>query len=222
MSSSLGTLVSPPAKYNVDDACPGIVPRVYMNDQLNDCVIAARAHHTMRLDYSSGPTLPNISDDEVSNEYVAEAGVFDVGIVVSNSLTKWQSPGWLAGGVWRNIGDFRGPFCVNGTGALAGDATTDLTMTDLQSCIVEHTGVQVDLHLPDGIVIDDKNSFGPSNDWSDTSKPQAPQGRHVMLLTGYDQAGVIGITWGAQQHMTWAFLTKYCSGVYWVTKDSAA
>jgi hypothetical protein len=219
MSSSLGTLVSPPAKYNIDDARPGIVPRVYMNDQLNDCVIATRAHHTVRLDYNSGPTLPNISDEEVSNEYHAEAGVFDMGIVVSDSLSTWQSPGWLAGGIWRNIGDFRGPFRLNGTGALSGDATTDLTITDLQSFIVEHTGVQVDLNLPDGIAFDDKNSFGPGNDWTDIRKPQSL--RHVMLLTGYDQTGPVGITWGAQQHMTWAFLTTYCTGVYWVTKDSA-
>ncbi|MBZ5658271.1 MAG: hypothetical protein LAO56_23665 [Acidobacteriia bacterium] len=221
MSLSPGTLVSLPAKYNVDDACPGLVPRVYMNDQLNDCVIAARAHQTVRLDYNSGPTLiPDISDTEVSNEYHAEAGAFDVGIVVSHSLARWQTQGWLAGGVQRYIGDFSGPLSLNGTGALAGDATTDLTLAGLQTCVVEHTGVQIELKLPVGITFDNKNSFGPGNDWTDTNKRTSL--RHVILLTGYDQAGFIGITWGAQQRMTWAFLTTYCIGVYWVTKNSVA
>jgi hypothetical protein len=220
MSSSPGALVSLPAKYNVDDACPGIVPRVYMNEQLNDCVIAARAHQTVRLDYNSGLTLiPDISDTEVANEYHAEAGPFDTGIVVSDSLSAWQTPGWLAGGIQRQIYDFSKPLNLNNAGALAGDATSDLTLAALQSCIIEHTGVQVDLNLPTGITFDDKTSFGPGNDWTDTTKQTSL--RHVMLLTGYDQNGFIGITWGVQQHMTWAFLTTYCTGAYWITKNIA-
>jgi hypothetical protein len=126
----------------------------------------------------------------------------------------------LPGGVQRYIGDFSEPLSLNGAGALAGDATTDLTLAGLQSCIVEHTGVQVELNLPVGITFDDKNSFGPGNDWIDTSKKASL--RHVILLTGYDQTGFIGITWGAQQRMTWVFLTTYSIGVYWITKSSAA
>jgi len=221
MSLSLGGLLSTPAKYDVDDACPGIVPRLYLNDQLNDCVIAARAHHSVRLTYSLGSSLLNISDDEVSNEYHLEAGTFDVGIVLSVSLSRWMNHGWIAGGVSRSIDSFKGPLSITGAGMLSGDATTDLTISQLQSCIIENTGVQVDLNLPEGISVNDGSTFGPNADWTDTSKDQSRSNRHVMLLTGYDPAGVIGITWGARQHMSWAFLEKYYTGIYWVTKNSS-
>jgi hypothetical protein len=223
MSSSLGSLVSPPARYSVDDTRPGIVPQLYMNDSLNDCVIAARAHHTVRLDYNTSPTLiPDITDPEVESEYNAEVDYPGDGIAVSDSLARWQSHGWLAGGVQRYIDAFSDPLSLNDAGALAGDASTDLNIAGLQNCIIERTGVHIELKLPDWITFDDKTSFGPGHDWTDTSQPPESENRHVLLLTGYDQTGFIGITWAAQQRMTWAFLTTYCIGVYWVTKDSVA
>jgi hypothetical protein len=223
MSSSLGAFISPPAHYNVDDTRPGIVPQLYKNDTLNDCVIAARAHHTVRLDYNTGPTLiPDITPSEVENEYDAEASYPGDGIAVSDSLARWQNPGWFAGGVQRHIDAFSDPLSLNNSGAMAGDATTDLNVTGLQNCIIAHTGVHIELKLPDWITFDDKTSFGPGHDWTDTSQPPESANRHVILLTGYDQTGFIGITWCVQQRMTWAFLTTYCIGVYWVTKDSVA
>jgi hypothetical protein len=55
MDISLGTLTSPPPAHNVDDKEPGIILQMYLNDQLDDCVMAARAHHTVRLAYIGGP-----------------------------------------------------------------------------------------------------------------------------------------------------------------------
>jgi hypothetical protein len=218
MSLSLGTLVSPPDRYNFDDSHPGIIPQMYLNDQSDDCVIAARAHHTVRLAYVAGAQILNISNDEIFTEYTAEATSFHLGIVLSDSLQLWKDPGWTAGMTLRHIDDAFGPFSLNAAGMLAGDATRDLTIAQMKGLIIDHTGVQADLNLPDGIDVNDKTTFGANTLWKDTTPPGSATNRHVMLLNGYDEQGPIGITWAAVQHMTWAFLRKYHTGIYWVQK----
>jgi hypothetical protein len=220
MDPTFGGLISPPAAYNFDDTHPGITLQVYLNDQLNDCVIAARAHHNLRLAYVAGMPVISISDPEVSNEYHREAP-FGLGILLGKSLGLWRDRGWQAGGSLRSIDDFTGPLSIVGAGMAAGDATSDLDLTQLKSCIIEHDGVQADLNLPQWITVNDAKTFGPDFLWQDTTKPCASSNRHVMLLTGYDGNGPIGITWGAKQHMTWAFLQKYYTGLYWVQKGSS-
>lgn len=218
MSLSLGTLLSPPDHYNFDDSHPGITPLMYRNDVSDDCVIAARAHHTVRLAYLEGAQMLNISDPEIAAQYDAEATPFHLGIVLSDSLQLWKSPGWTAAGVSRRIDDSFGPFSLSGAGMLAGDATRDLTITQLKGLIIDHTGVQVDFNLPDGIDVNDKATYGPNSPWNKTALDGSSKNRHVMVLVGYDQQGPIGITWAAVQHMTWAFLQKYHTGIYWVQK----
>lgn len=221
MGVALSSLSSPPLSYNFDDSHPGISPQIYLNDQLNDCVIAARAHHTVRLAYIYGFPMLNISPDEIRAEYQTEAGPFDLGIVLSDSLGRWRDDGWKAGGSLRKITDFTGPLSISGSGTRAGDATTDLDSSQLKNCIIDNTGVQADLLLPDGIKCTDHTTYGPNTVWKDVSLPQSSENRHVMLLTGYDGDGPIGITWGTQQHMTWQFLQKYYTGIYWVQKNDS-
>ncbi len=207
-----------PLAYNFD-ATHSIILQAYLNDPFdaNDCVIAARAHHTVRLDYVDGLSIVNITDPEIRTEYTTEAGPFGGGIRLSDSLARWKNPGWMAAGKQRQIQDLLGPFTINGSGALGGDATTDLSLDQVRGNIIEFTGVQVDLRLPDGISVNNGASFGKTN-WTDTSKPGSENNRHTMLLIGYDPGGFIGITWGTTQYMTTQFLQKYCVNVWWVIK----
>lgn len=221
MGVALTNLTSPPLSYNFDDSHPGITPQMYLNDRLNDCVIAARAHHTVRLAYIYGFPILNISADEISTEYDLEAGPFDLGIVLRDSLARWRDDGWKAGSVLRKIKDFIGPLSIDGSGMRAGDATTDLDLSQLKNCIIDNTGVQADLLLPNGISCTDRTTYGLNTVWKDVTLPQSSNNRHVMVLTGYDGDGPIGITWGTQQHMTWQFLQKYCTGIYWVQKGDS-
>lgn len=219
MSLPLTTLASPPAQYNLDDSYQGITLQIYLNDQLNDCVIAARAHHNVRLAYVPGVPVLDISPTEITDEYHLEAGPFSLGIVLGKSLSRWRDVGWKAGGILRKIESFAGPLSITGAGMLSGDATRDLDLSQLKNCIIDHTGVQVDLNLPAGITVNDKKTFGPDAPWTNTSLPPLVTNRHVMLFTGYDEAGFTGITWGARQYMTLAFFQKYYTGIYWVTYD---
>jgi hypothetical protein len=207
-----------PLTYNFD-ATHAITLQAYLNDAYgpNDCVIAARAHHTVRLDYVDGLPIVNISDPEIRTEYTTEAGPFGGGIKLSDSLARWQNPGWTAGGVQRQIQGIGGPCTINGSGALGGDATTDLSLAQVRANIIQYTGVQVDLTLPDGITVNAPNTFG-SLKWTDTSKQGSENNRHTMLLIGYDPAGFRGITWGTTQYMTSQFLLQYCVNVWWVIK----
>jgi hypothetical protein len=215
MSLPIATLTSPPTSYDFDQSHPGITLQMYLNDRLNDCVIAARAHQNVRLAYTPGFIL-DISPGEISDEYHLEAGPFDLGILLSDSLARWRDDGWKAGGALRKIQEFRGPFNIGNAGMLAGDATTDMDLMQLKSCIITNTGVQIDMNLPDGITWADPKTFGQNADWTETTREPSSGNRHVMLITGYDSAGLIGITWGTKQHMSWAFLQKYYTGIYWV------
>lgn len=217
MFSHLLTLTSPPPSYDFDRLNPGIVIQQYLNDRLDDCVIAARAHHTLRLTYAfAGPTV-NISPAEVSEEYHLE-NTGSEGVDLQTSLEKWKTDGWTAGGISkRRIKDYSGPLYVDGSGALSGDPTKDLNQTQVMSSIIESTCLQAHFVLPDGIRVDDKSTYGTGVLWQYQGDYQMTP--HAMILTGYDEDGPLGITWGTKQKMTWEFLREYCVGIFEVVKD---
>ena len=218
MIPNVGVLSTPPDQYQIDDAILGLHLATYLNERYDDCVIAARCHHTVRLTYSPAGSILEISDQEVSAEYFAETGGPDNGLMLNDSLQRWQVNGWTAGGIsGRRIKAFHGPLKMNGSAMASGDAGAEIDPEGVKRLIIEHVGIQADLELPDGIRAQYKTTFGPGTLWSDTSDWGLQ--RHVMLLTGYDQEGPIGITWGMRQKMTWQFLKKYLRGIYWVEKD---
>ncbi len=224
MSSSSTTLSSTSTPYDFDKANPGITIEVYANDHSQDCVIAARAHHTIRLAYVPGLPPLSIYADEITEEYTKEARAGG-GIDFKTSLMQWQNPGWRAGGIsGREIAEFA-DFSVNGAGLASGDPSTDWSQDQVMNSILEYTGLQAQIRLPQRIRVDDNSTYGPDNPWTDTTQPRFWP--HVMLLTGYDINGIltghgvsgpIGITWGKKQTMSWEFLKKYCLGVIRVTK----
>jgi hypothetical protein len=93
-----------------------------------------------------------------------------------------------------------------------------MNASQVMTSIFGYTGVQVGLLLPDSIDAQLTSSYGPNSVWQLTAELRLKP--HVMLLTGYDQFGPIGITWGQKQHMTWDFLVGSCSGLF-VIKSSA-
>ena len=76
--SAVSALSSPPTTYDFDEVHPGITIEMYKNDVLDDCVIAARAHHTIRLIYVPGASVLTISDEDITFEYNHETGFQDV------------------------------------------------------------------------------------------------------------------------------------------------
>ena len=214
MSSALPAS-TPPFPYNIDDALPPFQPEMYMNDTLNDCVIAARAHHTIRLVWDRIRQLITIASGDVSREYFRETGNRNSGLNLQKSLAEWQSPGWLIGTdpTERKIQGFSSSSGIQGGTCPGNDATNAINEQQLQAAIFANIGVQINLILPKTISVN-TSSFGDDHPWQDTTG--VPKSLHVMLLTGYDQLGFIGITWGQRQKMTWPFLQKYCFGVFTV------
>src|SRR3546814_19776553 len=69
---------------------------MFGNDQYGDCVIAGRAHQTLRFEKAEQKRLIAISEHDVLREYFNESGGVDSGLVVLDSLKEWRSTGWLA------------------------------------------------------------------------------------------------------------------------------
>jgi hypothetical protein len=205
------TAPSPPYYLAYDTANPDIELPVFGNIHGNDCVIAARAHHTIRLTYAPGQTPLVISDGDVALEFSNETQTQGTnGLILKTSLDQWKGDGWTAGGVsHRMIADRWGPFGVVEAANSANQTGNDMDEIQVMNAIYQYTGAQVDVRLPAWIDPGQSSTFGGTTVWSDTSYP--PSIPHVMLLIGYDQDGPIAVTWGQRQHMTWSFLAQYCT-----------
>src|SRR5215475_14068031 len=86
-----------PASYDFDVAHPGIPTPMFGNDTHGDCVIAGRAHQTLRFEVIEQGSVLMIVDKDVLNEYFKEIGGPDSGLVVLDSLNEWRHRGWKVG-----------------------------------------------------------------------------------------------------------------------------
>ena len=82
---------------------------MFKNDVYGDCVIAGRAHQTLRFELSEQNIYIYISDDEVLDQYFKEGKKFCFdnkparGLVMLDSLKHWRNDGWTACGNFYNI-----------------------------------------------------------------------------------------------------------------------
>jgi hypothetical protein len=203
-----------PPPYNLDDALPPLQLQMFGNRSFNDCVIAARAHHTIRLVWQRDHSLLPISETDVTDQYQRETGGPDNGLDLETSLLSWKRDGWpiKPSPAHRKIADYDGRYRLQGGAWPEPDPTKRLAQVDLQNRIFSDTGVQISLVLPEGIQVTDDSTFGPGHLWNDTSGSQGDH--HVILLIGYTATGFIGITWAQRQEMTWGFLLSHCTGVF--------
>jgi len=202
--------------------------QMFGNDQLNDCVIAARAHHTIRLVWAKSRSPVNITLDNVKDEYHFETGTNDPtdGLDLGTSINRWLQRGWSYGDIsvaptlMHKIDGFHGPCKIDGATLPVDNPVDVLTVEQLQVGICTNAGAQVNLMLPFAVGFSKPNSYGPANIWTDTNDSSGDL--HVMLLTGYDvdpQTNLdsfSGITWAKKQSMTWAFLQTHCWGVFFI------
>jgi hypothetical protein len=184
--------------------------RMFANDDWGDCVIAGRAHMTLRFEeYELGKFL-NISDDEVLAEYWMEQGATPVtrthfcktqqgwsskpdnGLDMITSLKAW-SKGWKAAG---------GSYSIDAYGVI------DVVNQDaVRAVLYLLNGAYIALALPlsaqKQTIWDaaDDSQGGIAGTW----------GYHCVYLTPkVTPEGLQCVTWGSYQKMTWAFLIKYC------------
>jgi hypothetical protein len=203
-----------------------IKPDMYGNDARQDCVIAARAHHTIRLVWAKSSSSVGITPNDVQIQYESEnrqqnGGTFiDNGLDLKASLDEWQNAGWPYGGdlhTEHKITLHSPAYGVQGGQLPVVDSVSDLSPQQLQVGICSNSGAQVNVILPPGVLPTDDDTFGPTHIWNDVSDSLGQQ--HVVLLIGYDAntpPNFLGISWGQKQWITWAFLQKRSFGVFFV------
>lgn len=193
-----------PASYNFDNKHRNIPVPMFGNDQYGDCVIAGRAHQTLRFEHlEQGGILP-ITDKEVIDEYFRESGGQDTGLYILDSLNEWRKQGWTAAGKNYKIKAFA--------------EVNPADLLEVKRTIWSDIGIMTGFALPDTFW----DEFNKGKAWSKTTMPPNPYNGHCVLITGYTKTYLTCITWARRQRMTWKFFTKYCDEAYGIIDASNA
>ena len=188
-----------PASYDFDTKHPGIPTPVFANDEYGDCVIAGRAHQTLRFEDIEQGSLVMITDKEVLREYFKQTGGPDSGLVVLDSLNLWRQKGWKVGKHNYRVKAFAEIRFTN--------------HTEVRQAIFADVGVGLGVQLPKAA----QAQMQAGQPWEVTSgRGSAPGswGGHYVYVPGYTTKGPVCVTWGRKQQMTWAWLDKYCDEAY--------
>jgi hypothetical protein len=183
-----------PAEYDFDDTHE-IPLHPYQNPPKNNCVIAGRAHQTLRFEMSEQKRLINITDEDVVVEYKKQAGAEEKeDIETLASLKLWRKRGWDAAGQNFKIKAF-----------------AKLDQGDheqIKLMIYINLGVGLGFFLPDSA----RAQFRDGQPWVVT-RDKAQHG-HYVYVPGYTKNGPVCITWGRKQQISWTFVDRYSDEAY--------
>ena len=196
LSAVLRALPKLPAEYDFDVKHHGIPTPMFGNDTHGDCVIAGRAHQTLRFEDEEQAKILPITDNDVLKEWHLENGGTEDGLVVLDSLKLWRKRGWNAAGKSYAIRAF---------------AEIDRRNPDeVKRTVCADIGAGLGLSLPDSAL----NEFYAGKPWAGTSGPPRQENGHYVYVPGYTKTGPVCVTWGRKQQMSWKFFDKYCDEAY--------
>jgi hypothetical protein len=219
MARILKTIPPSPQVYNVDQKYSFLVDnKMFANDQWGDCVIAGRAHMTLRFEaFEQNMQIP-ISDDDVLAEYWIEQGAHEIskrhfcktvtrwdskpdnGLVMLDSLNSWRQEGWSIGGKNYPIYAFAG---VNWK-----------AHDEVKATVYLLNGAYAGFVVPQSAM----DQFNAGKPW--TVVPGSPIiGGHAVYIVGYDEVGLTCITWGKPQKMDWNFWDTQFDEAYGVVDN---
>lgn len=188
-----------PSEYDFDDKHKIPTPQ-FRNPPDDNCVIAARAHQTLRFEMAEQKALINITDEDVTAEFEKQTGRENKDIETLESLKLWRTRGWDAAGQHFKIKAF---------------AQIDQdNQQQMQSMIYINLGVGLGFFLPESA----KTEFKAGQPWEVTRERAGPNG-HYVYVSGYTKDGPVCVTWGRKQRMSWAFVNKYCDEAYVIIDD---
>lgn len=203
LSAILKALPPPPPSFSVDASLGVTVPeQMFGNDTWGDCVIAARANQTLRMEYLQQKKILGITAQQCLKEYWREEGGCaaevthpDDGLDALTSLNEWRQSGWKVGGHTYKIYAF----------------ASALTQLDVEFCIQYLGGAQMGMQVPASAM----DQFKAGQPW--TVVPGSPsEGGHMIYLESYVPAGPVAMTWARKQPMTWDFFNTYRDESYGV------
>lgn len=196
-----------PSSYDFDTTHKGIPTPMFANDVHGDCVMAGRAHQTLRFEDIEQGSVLMITDKDVLREYMKETGGADSGLVVLDSLKLWRQRGWKVGKHSYKIQAFAEINRGN--------------RNEVRRAIFSDVGVGLGVQLP----LSAQKEIQAGQPWEITtgsgSKPGS-WGGHYVYVPGYTKKGPVCVTWGRKQQMSWAWFNKYCDEAYAIfdAKDS--
>lgn len=188
-----------PPSYDFDTTHPGIPTPMFANNQYGDCVMAGRAHQTLRFEDIEQGSVMMITDKDVLKEYLKETGGADSGLVVLDSLSEWRHSGWKVG---KHIFKIQAFAQVN-----------QKNKDEVRQAIYADVGLGFGVQLPKAA----QKQIQTGQPWDVTSGPDSKPGSwggHYVYVCGYTPAGPVCVTWGRKQQMTWAWVNKYCDEAY--------
>lgn len=204
-AAMLKKMPSVPSQWDFDSniAKTPIPTPMFLNDNLGDCVIAGRAHMTIRFEYfEQNQTVLPIKDSEVLKEYKREGGSMvegQQGLNMLDSLKWWRKKGWNTGGKTYSIYSF---------------AELDrVTGDEVKVAIRYLNGAYIGFSLPNSW----QDQIGRGQPWTVVPGPNGkpnPHNGHCVYLCGYSATGPVCVTWGRKQAMTWDYLTTYADEIY--------
>lgn len=198
--SILKKAVAIPDEWDYDLDHRGIPLPMFGNDRYGDCVIAGRAHQTLRFENmeQKGAVLA-ITEKVVVNEYFRQTGGSDDGLIVLDSIKLWRTKGWKIKSRPYRIKAF---------------AELDRTNYDeLKLAIINNIGIGIGVGLP--ITAADQFQAGQPWDYIGGSGSQPwSWGGHYIHIPGYTRIGPVCVTWGQKQQLTWSFFDHYCDEAY--------
>ncbi|MBO0859240.1 MAG: hypothetical protein J2P21_12320 [Chloracidobacterium sp.] len=199
LAAILREQVSPPDEYDFDVAHKGVPTPMFGNDRYGDCVIAGRAHQTLRFELVEQNQLIMIAEEDVTKEYFKQTGGEDIGLNVLKSLNAWRKKGWQVAKQRYKIKAFA--------------EVSPSDHEEIKRAVYLDIGVGVGLTLPKTA----EEQFAAGKPWDVVNGPDsAPNswGGHYVYIPGYTDAGPVCVTWGRKHQITWAFVDKYCDEAY--------
>ena len=198
-----------PPVWDIDAQLPFAIPvpmfRNGGDNALGCCVIAGRAHLTLRYEAYEQQKLISIADKDIEDEYWKEEGgkgpKYDNGLVMVDSLNEWRKNGWPIGG--RKIA------CLH-----IGGKTYDIyayaaldpgNPEQARASIYLLRGAYCGFQIPESAV----DQWNQGKDWEDVGDKNIAGG-HCVSLISYNEKGPIGATWAVKKQMTWGFY-KTCN-----------
>ena len=195
-----------PPQFDFDLTHPGIPTPMFGNDTYGDCVIAGRAHLTLRFEDIEQGSVLMITDKTVLKEYFKESGGQDSGLNILDSLNEWRQKGWR-------------PTTKPKTYKIHAFAqVTAKNHAEVKAAIFLLVGVYIGLALPKSA----QAQIQSGQPWDVVKGADAAPnswGGHCVMIPGYNPTGPVCVTWGRKQQMTWAFFDKYCDEAYAIVDE---
>lgn len=199
LGAMLKDLPEPPKVFDLDSALKLPTPMLG-NDKFGCCVIAARGHQTLRSERAEQGVTIKLRAQDVVNQYFKESKGQDSGLIMLDSLKSWRKEGWPVAGR-RYLSHAFG-------------SVNYQSDKRVRQALFYLRGLQLGFALPETA----SEQFDAGKPWtvgSSTAGRKGSWGGHAIYIPPIcTPTGLIGITWGKPQPMTWDFFCTYADEAY--------